>query len=139
MPIIAPYVPPRPLPPPVVHVAPAPERQTPAPDLVVDSVVGSSSRPHVGEPVWYTLTVRNQGSAPAEAFAVGLRGERVYDDRSVPGLAPGEAVTVENMGPVQPQHGGGPFLVQGVADPYGAIPDADRQNNDKWDSLWVQP
>lgn len=124
---------------PMVHVAPAPESTVPAPDLVVDSVVGSSSRPHVGEPVWYTVIVRNAGDADSGPFTLGLRGETVHEDREVYRLDAGDTVTLENLGPVRPHQSGRPFLVQAVADPQGAVPDADRTNNDKWDSLWVQP
>jgi subtilase family serine protease len=57
----------------------------PAPDLIVANIASTPAQPAVGQPVAVTVTVTNQGAAPAGAFAIDFYKSRVA--APAPGIA----------------------------------------------------
>ncbi|GAB7192549.1 hypothetical protein NUM3379_32580 [Kineococcus sp. NUM-3379] len=74
------------------------------PDLVVTAVGWTPANPVAGQPVTFTATVRNQGTAPTPAgvvHGVGFQVDgvlRTWSDNSTASLAPGASVTLKAVG-----------------------------------------
>ncbi|RLE28770.1 hypothetical protein DRJ54_05925 [Candidatus Acetothermia bacterium] len=93
----------------------------PQPDLVIQDISYSPSSPSVGSTVTFQVTVRNQGTAAAGAFAVSFAGQA----RSVSSLAAGASRTLTFSAVLS----GSPQTFTAVADPYSQVTESDETNN----------
>jgi PKD repeat protein len=64
------------------------------PDLIIANVDYSPRNPTIGDQLNFTVQVRNQGDGAASNFIVELRDSSGREQRSIGGLAPGQAAQV---------------------------------------------
>lgn len=122
--------------PPVVAAPPAEGAQHAGPDLVVDGVYPSNPFPFPGDPVFYRVSVRNQGDEPAGQFGVQLNGAVFGPEKRLAGLNPGQRVFIP-MGNAWAPFGGA-LTVQAVVDPHNEVAESNEGNNYQWNTVWVQ-
>ncbi len=95
------------------------------PDLVVDSFTASPPSPNVGDTVTFTVTVRNQGTAPAGAFVIRVSRAGASQDASVSSLAPGATATRT----IALTTSASPQTFTATADALGQVAESDEGNN----------
>jgi CARDB len=108
------------------------------PDLVLDSVTSSVSKPYPDEPVSFDLTVSNRGAAAAGPFDVEVRGND--DNRSArvtSGLQPGQSAHL-HLGPLWARYGDSQMSVQATVDPSNEVVESSKANNSSTLALPMQ-
>jgi WD40 repeat protein len=95
------------------------------PDLAIQSLTTSPTNPPLGQPTSFIVTVRNQGTAPAGAFRVGLSGTAASAYATVPSLAAGASTTLA-LSLTLSQNG---ETFTATADDLGQVAESDETNN----------
>ncbi len=112
------------------------------PDLVVTDVSWSPSNPRTGEPIRFSATIKNQGSAPTPAdtihgVAFSIDGKKyTWSDDSTASLAPGASRTLTANGGISGHTDGtwlstasGTFTLEAWVDDATRITESDEGNN----------
>ncbi len=112
------------------------------PDLVVTDVSWSPSSPRAGEPIRFSATIKNQGSAPTPAdtihgVAFSIDGKKyTWSDDSTASLAPGASRTLTANGGISGHTDGtwlstasGTFTLEAWVDDATRITESDEGNN----------
>ena len=95
------------------------------PDLTVDSPSASPTSPTIGQPVTFTLTVRNRGSAAAGLFRVLLEGSSSSTHTYITQLAAGASQTFTLALPLTTS----PETFTATADDLGQVSESNESNN----------
>jgi len=113
--------------PPTPTPAPTSTAATP-PDVVIDSVTVSPSRPIVGQPFTASVTVRNAGGMPANNFAVAASWQpgEIFTAERIEQLNPAETVTLALTATLT---GSGTATVVVVGDLNNEVAESNEENN----------
>ncbi len=103
------------------------------PDLVVESLSHSPDRPAVGEPVSFTIRIRNQGTAGAGSFRVRLEGASGSVVSYVGGLPAGTSTSTTLTLPLSRS----PETFRVLVDDLGQVAESNEGNNEATET--VQP
>lgn len=99
-----------------------------SPDLVIDSITWSPDPPNIGEQTSFTVTIKNQGDAPAGSSYVAFYIDNDYSDSAlVPSIFPGNSANVTFSWKAK----AGDHLVKAVANSEGTVAESDESNNEK--------
>ena len=112
-----------PVEPPVVPPPPPPV--SPNPDLIIDNVTHSPTNPSIGDPVTFTVKVKNQGTSGATDFHVQLVRAGYAAQWFVPSLAPGASTTLTTSIPLSTS----PETFTATADNLNEVLESNEMNN----------
>ena len=101
------------------------------PDLVVDSLTYSPANPHVGDPVAFSVTVKNQGAWNAGGFHVQLAGAAASIGGTVASLAAGASTTLT----LSLNLSTSPETLTATADNLNEVAESDEANNTAPDTV----
>ncbi|MFH1646572.1 MAG: CARDB domain-containing protein [Chloroflexota bacterium] len=105
----------------------------PAPDIVIQAIAASPEVPSLGDTVTFTVTVKNQGDAPAAASRVTYYIDDTYQKSSpVSSLAPGATAVRTFTWSAQ----AGAHVVKAVADADNSVAETSETNNENTPGLF---
>lgn len=110
----------------------------PGPDLIVERVEPDNAFPYAGDPVWFDVTVKNQGDRPAGANELRISAPGFLRTARVQQLAAGAEVTLRRLGPLWTQPGDSLIWIDTNVDTADEVSEKREDNNYLMSTLSVQ-